>query len=195
VSEPACIAQFREAMGSLGEAGADRSRVMDRVFPLVYPQLRRLAEQKFARESPGHTLQPTALVHEAWLRLVEESGPQWAEPKFFFAAAAEAMRRILIEHARVKNRAARSPWKARVALDSVDLEAPFENADWPVLDEAIESLRAIDLFAAEVARLRVYAGLTVAGAAAALGVSESTVKREWDYARAWLRVRLEDLEP
>jgi RNA polymerase sigma factor (TIGR02999 family) len=181
--------QLADALRHL-DGAPDRARELDRIFPLVYRELRAMAARQFARESPGHTLQPTALVHEAWLRLTEGSGSHWSEPRYFFAAAAEAMRRILIERARTKGRPVRAAWRARVPLDMVDLAASPEQADWSGFDEALRGLAEVDADAAEVVRLRVYAGLEVRQAAAALGVSEATVKREWRYARAWLGHRL-----
>lgn len=173
----------------LRAAGGDVCSAADR-FPAVYAELRRLAEVQFAGEGAGHTLQPTALVNEAWLRLLDERGEKWTNPAYFFAAAAEAMRRILIEHARRRGRKVRGGGLARLALDGVDAASDADEPDWDGFDEALTALGVQDARAAQVVRLRVYAGLGVHGTAEALGVSPATVKREWSYARAWLRDRL-----
>lgn len=172
-------------------AGGDAYAATDR-FPAVYAELRRLAEAQFAGEGAGHTLQPTALVNEAWLRLLDEHGEKWTNPAYFFAAAAEAMRRILIEHARRKGRKVHGGGLTRLPLDSVDAASDPGDADWDDFDEALTALGAQDSRAAQVVRLRVYAGLGVHGTAEALGISPATVKREWSYARAWLRDRLRE---
>lgn len=160
-----------------------------RVFEGLYGQLRRLAEQQLSSERPGHTLQPTALVHEAWLRLADEQGPQWERPAYFFSAAAEAMRRVLIEHARRRGRPKHGGGLARLPLESFEPAAPVA-ADWVAFDDGLAALAREDARAAEVVRLRVYAGLGVERVAETLDVSTATVKREWAYGRAWMRERL-----
>lgn len=163
----------------------------EQLLPLVYDELRRLAAQHLADEGPGHTLQPTALVHEAYLKLVGP-GPQplWNGRVHFFAAAAEAMRRILIDHARRKHRARRGGGMTRVELedlDDVELAAEGGNADELLaLDEALAQLAAADPRRAELVRLRYFAGLTLEQAAELLGISRATADRHWAFARAWL---------
>src|SRR4051812_45862567 len=139
-----------------------------------------------ARESPGHTLQPTALVHEAWLRLGGDSPPLWESRAHFFGAAAEAMRRILVESVRRKQRRKHGGDLERVDLDSVALPLPIADAELLVLDEALDGLAAVDTRAAEVVKLCYFVGLTRPQAAQELGVSLSTIERLWSFARAWL---------
>ena len=161
------------------------------LLPLVYDELRRLAAQRLAREGPGQTLQATALVHEAYLRLVGESPDQpWDGRSHFFAAAAEAMRRILVEHARRRHRLKRGGDRARVDLDQVELAAPGIDDEVLALDEALERLAQIEPVKALVVQLRVFAGLTIGQVAEVLGLSISTTDRYWAYARAWLRVEI-----
>jgi RNA polymerase sigma factor (TIGR02999 family) len=162
------------------------------LLPLVYDELRRLAAQKLARESPGQTLQPTALVHEAYLRLVG-AGPEqrWDGRGHFFAAAAEAMRRILIENARRKRRQRHGGGLRRVEFDEQNLLAKPESGDVLVLDEALTRLAAEDPEAAQLVKLRFYAGLSVEEAGEVLGLSRTTAYRLWAYARAWLRCAVE----
>ncbi|HKD38285.1 MAG TPA: ECF-type sigma factor [Pirellulales bacterium] len=161
------------------------------LLPLVYEELRRLAGSRLAREKPGHTLSATALVHEAYLRLARDG----AEKRFdnrghFFVAAAEAMRRILIENARRKMRDRHGGGRRRVELSENDVQAPQEPADVLAVDEALTQLAAHDPPAADVAKLRLYAGLSVEEAAEALGLSRATAYRHWTYARAALRCSL-----
>ena len=169
----------------------------DQLLPLVYDELRKLAAQKLAQEKPGQTLQATALVHEAYLRLVQgaphEQGaaPQsWNSRRYFFAAAAEAMRRILVDRARNRRRLKRGGGLARVDVDlgSVPLEAPGD--DLIDLDEALTELGREDPLCARLVALRFFAGLTQAEAAEALGLARRTADRHWAYARAWLYERL-----
>jgi RNA polymerase sigma factor (TIGR02999 family) len=166
------------------------------LLALVYDELRRLAAQKLAREAPGQTLQPTALVHEAFLRLVasgEASAPReqrWDNRGHFFAAAAEAMRRILIENARRKHRRKRGGGRRRVDLEQVEAVADSPAEDLLALDEALGQLAAEDAAKAELVKLRYFAGLSVEEAARCLGVSRATADRWWAYARAWLYERL-----
>ena len=167
---------------------AGREAAADEIFPIVYDELRAIAHSFMARERPGRTLQTTALVHEAYLRLVggEETG--WKERGHFFKAAAEAMRRILVESARAKARLKRGGGAQRVDFDENlgALEPPAE--DVLALDEALARLQRQDPGMAGVVKLRYFAGLTVAETANALGLSPSTVNRQWTAARAWLRV-------
>jgi RNA polymerase sigma factor (TIGR02999 family) len=159
----------------------------EQLLPLVYDELRRLAAQKLAQEKPGQTLQPTALVHEAYLRLVdEEQARHWNSRGHFFAAAAEAMRRILIETARHKHRRKRGGALQRQDLATVDLAVPERPEEVLALDEALQALADHDSRAAEVVKLRFYAGLALPEVAELLGISPRTADRLWAYARAWL---------
>ena len=182
------VTQLLEAAAK-GEAGAAEA-----LLPLVYKQLRGLARQRMARERAGHTLQATALVSEAYLRLVGDEGrAHFAGSAHFFHAAGEAMRRILIEHARARGRFKRGGGvgRRRVPLNVVDLATEVNFADAVALDEAFCRLEQESPDAAEVVRLRFYAGLSVEETAATLGVSPRTVNRAWTYARAWLFEALE----
>ncbi len=159
----------------------------DQLLPLVYDELRRLAAAKMAREKPGQTLQPTALVHEAYLRLVDgEQAQHWNSRGHFFAAAAEAMRRILIERARTKAREKHGgDWK-RVDFEELDVTTSVSPDQLVALDDALARLTSLDQIAGELVKLRYFAGLALDEAAAALGVSTATAYRHWAYARAWL---------
>ena len=157
------------------------------LLPLVYDELRRVAAARMAGSAPGHTLQPTALVHEAWLRLVgQDSETQFQSRTHFFAAAAEAMRHILIDHARQKQTLRHGGGQQRVELDDVQIAAPAADEELLAVDEALDRLARVDPAKAELVKLRYFVGMTLAEAAAALGVSERTAKREWSLARAWL---------
>jgi RNA polymerase sigma factor (TIGR02999 family) len=161
------------------------------LLAVVYDELRRLAAQKLAREAAGQTLQPTALVHEAYLRLVgPRADAHWDNRGHFFAAAAEAMRRILIENARRKRRLKRGGDRRRVDLDQVEAVADSPAEDLLTLDEALAALAAEDAPKADLVKLRFFAGLSVEEAATCLGVSRATADRWWAYARAWLYDRL-----
>jgi RNA polymerase sigma factor (TIGR02999 family) len=153
---------------------------------LVYDELRRLAAQKMAHEAPGQTLQPTALVHEAWLRLAGGDRQHWNSRSHFLGAAAEAMRRILIDNARRKNRVRHGKGLTRVDLDGLDLAVTTSDEMLLRMDEALEKLAAEDKAKAELVKLRYFAGLSIPDAAQALGLSETTAKRQWAYTRAWL---------
>jgi RNA polymerase sigma factor (TIGR02999 family) len=152
----------------------------------VYRQLRTLAASKMAHEAPGQTLQPTALVHEAWLRLGGGMGQRFPDRAYFFAAAGEAMRRILVESARRKKRFKRGGDLQRVELEQVELAAPMPDDELLALDEALTRLGQTDARAAELVKLCFFVGLTQEQAAKELGISISTVERKWAYARAWL---------
>jgi RNA polymerase sigma factor (TIGR02999 family) len=164
------------------------SRAADELLPLVYDELRKLAAQKMARENPGQTLQATALVHEAWLRLGGDEQPVWQNRAHFFAAAAEAMRRILIDNARRKKADRHGGGAERVNLDfdSLELAAGINDDQLLALHEALERLAVHDDVKAELVKLRFFVGLTIEEAARVLGLSEPTAKRHWAYARAWL---------
>ena len=152
----------------------------------VYRELRRLAAFKMANESPGHTLVPTALVHEAWLRLFDGKSLRCPNSAYFFAAAGEAMRRILVENARKKKRLKRGGNLERVDIDNVDLVAPLPDDDFLALDEALNHLAESEPRAAELVKLCFFVGLTQEQAARELGISIATVEREWAFSRAWL---------
>jgi RNA polymerase sigma factor (TIGR02999 family) len=156
------------------------------LLPLVYQELRRLAAYKMAHEPPGQTLQPTALVHEVWIRLAAQRNQTYANRTHFFAVAAEAMRRILIDRARRRQAVRRGGQAQRVNTDALEIAAPAPDDELLALDEALGRLAERDPQKAELVKLRYYVGLTLAEAAEVLGVSEPTVKRHWAYARAWL---------
>jgi RNA polymerase sigma factor (TIGR02999 family) len=166
------------------------------LLPVVYDELRRIAAQRLAQEKPGQTLQATALVHEAYLRLVagrDGSAPRarhFADSRHFFAVAAEAMRRILIEQARRKGRQKRGGGLDRAALDEAQVAAPEPRHDLLALDEALNRLADADAQAAELVKLRYFVGLSLADAAKVLNVSPRSADRLWAYARAWLRQAL-----
>ena len=178
----------------LDAAAAGDPKAAAQLLPLVYDELRRLAAQRLANEKPGQTLQATALVHEAYVRLVASPGgePAWNSRGHFFAAAAEAMRRILVEQARRKAAQKRGGGLARAELSEAEVAAPEPNIDLLALDEALAKLAETDALAADLVKLRYFAGLTSEEAAAALGISSRTADRTWAYARAWLRKRIEN---
>jgi RNA polymerase sigma factor (TIGR02999 family) len=161
------------------------------LLPLVYDELRHLAAQRLAREAPGQTLEATALVHEAYMRLVGSHPDRpWDGRAHFFAAAAESMRRILVENARRRHRLKRGGNRARVDLDKAQPTTPETDEDLLALDEALERLAEKDPVKAQLVQLRVFAGLTVAQAAEVIGLSTTTTDRYWAYARAWLRIEI-----
>jgi RNA polymerase sigma factor (TIGR02999 family) len=159
----------------------------EQLLPLVYDELRKLAAQKLAQENPGQTLEATALVHEAYIRLVDtDKAQQWNSRGHFFGAAAEAMRRILIENARRKHRSKRGGDHVRLDLDAVEVAAPEASDDLLALDEALNLLAEHDAQAAELVKLRYFAGLTIKQTAEVLGISPRSADVLWVYARAWL---------
>jgi RNA polymerase sigma factor (TIGR02999 family) len=165
----------------------------ERLLPLVYDELRKLAAQKLAQEKPGQTLQATALVHEAYLRLVDRDKVQhWNSRGHFFGAAAEAMRRILVDQARKKRSRKRGGGLERLPLEEVEIGAPEPTVDLLAVNDALEKFEGIDKAAADLVKLRYYAGLTLPQAAEALGISTSTADRQWAYARAWLHAELRE---
>ncbi|HXU78901.1 MAG TPA: ECF-type sigma factor [Methylomirabilota bacterium] len=157
------------------------------LLPLVYTELRRLAAFKMARIGPGQTLQPTALVHEAYLRLVGKSQQKWDSRGHFFAAAAEAMRRILIEKARHKSALRHGGGQQRVDIAELQLAAEFKDDELLAVNEALERFATLDKQRSELVKLRYFVGLTLEDAAEVLGISHTMAKRHWTYARAWLR--------
>jgi len=171
----------------LDAIGRGDPRADDQLLPLVYQELRALAARKLTREKPGHTLQATALVHEAYLRLADGSADQnWNSRGHFFAAAAEAMRRILVENARYKKRIKRGGNRPRVDLDEACLVSDAASDDVLALNEALEKLAIESPPRADLVKLRYFAGLTIEEAAAAMDISLATAKRYWTYSRAWL---------
>ena len=167
------------------------ARAADQLFPLVYDALRQLAAAKLAHEAPGQTLQATALVHEAYLKLVETPAQHWNSRGHFFAAAAEAMRRILVDRARKKRSLKHGGDRVREPLDEANVMTPEVGEDLVALDEALEQLAARDAEAGELVKLRFFAGLTSAQAAGALGISSRTADRIWTYARSFLLAELQ----
>ena len=174
----------------LQAAGAGEEGAYARLFNAVYAELRQVARASMRRESPGHTLQPTALVHEAYLRLVP-AGSGWENRRHFFGAAAEAMRRILVDHARRRGAEKRGGDLERVTLSGVDVPAAGGEIDVLLIDAALTELAAERPRLAELVTLRYFAGMSIEDAARALEVSPATAKRDWTFARAWLADRVE----
>jgi len=162
------------------------TKAADELLALVYDELRRVAAHKMAGEAPGNTLQPTALVHEAWLHLGGNQQPTWQNRAHFFGAAAEAMRRILVDRAREKKALKRGGDLKRVDLEGIDLASPMPDDELLALDEALDRLATVDSRAAEMVKLCFFAGLTQEEAARELEVSLSTAERVWGFARSWL---------
>jgi RNA polymerase sigma factor (TIGR02999 family) len=156
------------------------------LFPAVYHELRRMASHRMAAERPGHTLQPTALVHEAWLSLVDTPAQSWQNRAHFFGAAAEAMRRILIASARRKLTRRRGAGVAHLDVDEIEIAGPVPDDQILALDDALERFAALEPKQAELVKLRYFAGLKIEEASEVLGISVATAKRWWSYARAWL---------
>jgi RNA polymerase sigma factor (TIGR02999 family) len=172
---------------SEGDPGA-----ADALLPLVYDALRKLARSKMHNATPGHTLQPTALVHEAYLRVVGSADPGWNSRGHFFGAAAQAMRRILVEQARRKARRRQAAARDPVDVDEVELPIEAPSDDVVLMDEVLERLEAADPFNRQIVNLRYFVGLTAEDTAAALGVSVWAVERQWRFIRTWLRRELDN---
>jgi RNA polymerase sigma factor (TIGR02999 family) len=170
----------------LEELQCGNAAASEQLPPLVYHELRRLAAHKMAQEAPGHTLQPTALVHEAWLHLGGDAQPTWQNRAHFFGAAAEAMRRILVDRARQKKALKRGGDLERVDIDGLELPSPIPDDELLALDEALDCLATVDTRAAEMVKLCFFVGLTQEEAARELGISLSTAERVWGFARSWL---------
>ena len=166
------------------------AEALNALLPAVYEELRQMADRKLSNEGPGHTLQATALVHEAYLRLVGSDGNAWSSRTYFFGAAAEAMRRILVEHARKKRSKKRGGDRKRVDFMSADVMADESPDDLVALDEALTKLSETDPIKAELVKLRFFAGLSFEQAAGLLDISPATARRHWNYARAWLYGRV-----
>lgn len=156
------------------------------LLPLIYDQLHKLATAKMAMESPNHTLQPTALVHEAWLRLTSNKDRKWNDRTHFFAAAAEAMRRILVDNARRKRARRHGGSQQRTELPDIAAPLPVEDDLIIAVNDALNKFAAVDPQKAELVKLRYFVGMTIEEAAEVMGISEATAKRHWAYARAWL---------
>ncbi len=164
----------------------------EELMPLVYEELRNLAASKLAREAPGQTLQATALVHEAWLRVSQGQEQQWDGRAHFFAAAAEAMRRILVDNARRKKALKRGGDQEKVEFNELNIVAETEDDELLAIHEALDDLGREDPIVAELVKLRFFAGLKIDEAALALDISRSTAKRHWNYAKAWLYNAIKD---
>lgn len=175
-----------EVTRTLEAIQAGQPQAAEELLPLVYDELRRLAAHKMAGEAPGQTLQPTALVHEVWLRLSGETNSQWTSREHFYAVAAEVMRRILVDRARRRrSRKHGGDWE-RVDLDAVELPLPGDDELVLQVHDALERLAAEDPEKAQVVKLRFFVGLENVAVATLLGVSEKTVQRHWNFAKAWL---------
>jgi RNA polymerase sigma factor (TIGR02999 family) len=170
----------------LSEAGIGRGQASEDLLPLVYEELRRLAAARMAQESSGQTLQATALVHEAWVRLTGGAGKKWENRAHFFAAAAEAMRRILIENARRKARLKHGGHLVRMEFEALDLAAASADEMILLVDEALERFKVEDPEKEKIVVMKFFGGLTNQEVAESLGVTERTVERQWAYAKAWL---------
>jgi RNA polymerase sigma factor (TIGR02999 family) len=170
--------------------GAGDRNALDRLLPIVYDELRRQASRYLRHEGPGHTLQTTALVHETYLRLVDQRAAQWQNRAQFFGVAAQLMRRVLIDHARARQAAKRGGAAIRVTLEDATLPADQEDSDLLALDEALGRLAALDPQQGRIVELRYFTGLGIDETAELLGISPATVKRDWCMARAWLRREL-----
>jgi RNA polymerase sigma factor (TIGR02999 family) len=180
----ACMSDVTQILDAIGRGDP---KAADQLLPLVYEELRKLAAVRMANEAAGHTLQPTALVHEAWLRLTGAApNVQFANRAHFFAAAAEAMRRILIDRARSKGSGKRGGDWQRIDLDKVEIATEADDDTLLLVNESLEKLAKEDLNAAEIAKLRFFGGLTLEEAAQVLGVTERTANRYWAFARVWL---------
>ncbi|HWB11663.1 MAG TPA: ECF-type sigma factor [Pirellulales bacterium] len=182
----------RELTQILAAVASGEPQAADKLLPLVYDELRRVAAAQLAHERPGQTLQATALVHEAYLRLLGGGTEAWLNRRYFFASAAEAMRRILVERARRKRRLRHGGGHDRVEFDVAEIPIESPNVDLLALDEALDDLAAEDPAKAELVKLRFFAGLDEQEAADVLGISRATAARHWAYSRAWLFDRLRD---
>ena len=178
----------------LQDVSRGHSHGSEELLPLVYEELRKLAAARMAQEASGHTLQPTALVHEAWLRLADDSQQQWLNRAHFFGAAAEAMRRILIENARRKSRLKRGGGQLRVDIDELNLAATTPDDRVLLIDEALEQFKAEDPERAKIVLLKFFGGLTNQEVAESLDVTERTVERQWAFAKAWLYEKIKNLK-
>lgn len=186
--KPDNVSQATQILGGAGTT--DPSVIAAQLLPLVYGELRGLAARYLRHERKGHTLDPTALVHEAFMRLVDQSRVDWQGKTHFFAVSAEAMRRILIDHARARKRFKRGKDWRRVAFDQVVSELAILETDIVDFRDALQTLSALDERQAKVVELRLFAGLSMEEISTVLGVSKRTVEGDWMHAKAWLRARL-----
>jgi RNA polymerase sigma factor (TIGR02999 family) len=170
--------------------GGDRE-ALDSLIPLVYDELRSIAQRYLRNERPGHTLQSTALVHEAYVRLINQDLPEWQNRAHFFAVAAQLMRQILVDHARAYRASKRGGGVCNLALDEAEQNAKRVDVDILALDDALKTLSAMDAQQGKVVELKFFGGLSIEDTAEVLGVSSSTVKRDWITARAWLHRELD----
>jgi len=177
---PGDVTRLLEAWSG-GDAGA-----LERLLPLVYEELKRRAEAQMGRERAEHTLQPTALVHEAYLKLVDSAGVKWTDRTHFFAVASRAMRQVLVDHARRRRAARHGGGELRVELEDAALSTPPRSVDLLALDVALDRLARLDERQSRLVELRVFAGLTIEEVARVLGCSHATVSRDWKHAEAWL---------
>ena len=176
----------KEVTLMLQELDRSDQNVVSKLVPLLYDELRRLASHYLRRERPNHTLQTTALVHEAYLRLMDQSGVEWKNRSHFFGVASQLMRRILVDYARSRHAAKRAGDLAQVSLEGVVVVGGENLGDLLALDEILTRFSAVDSQQAKIVELRVFGGLTVEEIAEVIGVSPATVKREWTLAKAWL---------
>ena len=183
-----------DATRMVNALAAGDQHVAEELMPLVYDEFRELAADYLRQETRAHTLQPTALVHEAYLRLIDQTRVNWQGRTHFFAVGAQAMRRVLVDHARARNRAKRGGGWQRITLDDQLQLSPGRDADLLAVDEAIDKLAQLDPRQARIVELRFFAGLTVEEVAEVLGVSKRTVENEWTIIRAWLRRELAEEE-
>ena len=171
------------------------AKASEELLPLVYNELRRMAAHKMSAERPGHTLQPTALVHEAWLQLVDSKNQSWQNRAHFFGAAGEAMRRLLIARARRKGRQRRGSGAAHLDVHELEIASPAPDDQLLALNDALDRFAALEPQQAELVKLRYFVGMKIPEAAEVLGISEATAKRWWAYARAWLFQEIQSNAP
>ena len=174
----------------LASYGRGNKESLDQLMPIVYDELRRQAARYLRREQVGHTLQTTALIHEAYVRLVDQRNMQWQNRAHFFGIAAQMMRRILVDHARSKKRVKRGGSEIRVSFEDANVAAKGQDLDVVALDQALERLGQIDEQQSRVVELRFFSGLSVEETAEVMGISKATVKRDWSMAKAWLHREL-----
>jgi RNA polymerase sigma factor (TIGR02999 family) len=172
--------------------GRGDKEALDQLMPVVYDELRRQAARYLRREQAGHTLQTTALIHEAYMRLVDQRNVQWQNRAHFFGIAAQLMRRILVDHARTKKRVKRGGSAVRVSLGDATVAVKGQDLDVVALDEALDRLARVDEQQSRVVELRFFSGLTVEETAEVMGISKATVKRDWSMAKAWLHRELSE---
>jgi RNA polymerase sigma factor (TIGR02999 family) len=184
------LAGAHDITGLLLAWGNGNREALDKLTPLVYEELRQLAARQFRGERPGHTLQSTALVHEAYLKLIDQQRVQWQDRDHFFAVAAQVIRHILVSHARARNASKRGGGKTMLAFDESLGVAGGRETDLVALEDALEDLSRIDPQQGRIVELRFFGGLSIEGTAKILGISAATVKRDWNVAKAWLHREL-----